>query len=1149
MTAQDDDEESRRPRDLAEMADLPTLDGQAVTQPKLPKTSPKAPPAAAVFTAGQVVAGRYEIVRYIAEGGMGEVYAARDQKLQGTLALKTIRSEAARKNQALDRFLREVNVARRVTHPNVCRIYDVDEHHWPAGDADAEPRAPVTFLTMELLSGETLSERLARGPVPLDEARAIVEQMAAGLDAAHALGIIHRDFKSGNVMLVPASKGGTRVVITDFGLARAMEKDADLDSISETGVVVGTPAYMAPEQVEGKALTTAADLYALGVVMFELVTRQLPFSGGSAMSLAVKRLQEAAPSPRKFVASIDPTWETAILRCLERDPADRFASAADVARALGGERVSAGSGASARRQQRQRGLLWGGLGVLALAAGLGVWFVASRGAPSPPQAAVADASALPAAPVKPRRSLAILGVHNASGRADQQWLGTAIPEMLASELGAGEGLHLVPAGEVARVLRDLDLEKQMAALPKEALARAGRNLGVELLGTGAYTLLGSGDAAPLRVDLRVLDAATGEVMAQSSATGTQAQLFDLLSRAGSGLRQKLGLADVSPAQALEVEASLPRDREAARLYAEGLAQLRAGNPVAARDTLVKATAVEPKHPLPHAALAAAWSALGYEEKARDEARLAAAAASALPAEARAAIEARLYESERNWTKAIESYKSLASTLGLNLDNGLPLAEAQTLAGRAKEALVTLESLRGLPPPAGTDPRIDLQEARAQEALGNSKDSLAAAERARARSAERGMRTIEARALLQVAVSQSSLGNSAESMKSAEAARALAEAVGDKDWTARTLQQMARTLEKAGDLDGAARLLSRALTAYKAIGDLSSVARVQAGSARLYQLRGDPQKADAHFALALASFREVGAKHEMAPMLNNMGVKKAMAGDLAGAQKLYQEALALFGEVGDKASLAATLTNLGEVLFARGEIAQAEDMHQESLATNREIGEKGGQGYDLLRLADLAAAKGDLAVARQRYDESAKLLLEVGDRLTAAEVKLGQARLALADGAPQDAARLAREAEEVVRTEGATATEALAQVVLADALLAQGQAADAEKAADAARDLAAKSQERRARWGARRAAAEVRAASGGAAEKAAAVRELDTLALEATKAGYVGVALDMGLCAGRIEKAAGRTAAARARLSRVAQEARAKGFGLLARQAS
>ena len=330
---------------------------------------------AAVFAPGQIVAGRYEIVRFIAQGGMGVVYEARDRKLQGTLALKTIRTDVAGRAKALDRFLREVHIARRVTHPNVCRIFDVDEHHWPPTKGSSETPAPVTFLTMELLGGETLADRIERGRPDRAEALEIISQVAAGLDAAHALGIVHRDFKSGNVMLVPSSgpRPGTRVVITDFGLARGVEGDSPLASISETGVILGTAAYMAPEQVEGKPLTAAADIYALGVVIYELVTGRRPFTGGSAMSVAVKRLQAAPPSPRQHVADLDPTWESAILRCLERDPADRFASAADVVKALGGFEVAPGSGVATlqrKRAQRNR-VLSAGVATLILLAGRG----------------------------------------------------------------------------------------------------------------------------------------------------------------------------------------------------------------------------------------------------------------------------------------------------------------------------------------------------------------------------------------------------------------------------------------------------------------------------------------------------------------------------------------------------------------------------------------------------------------------------------------------------------------------------------------------------------------------------------------------------------------------------------------------------------
>jgi eukaryotic-like serine/threonine-protein kinase len=1115
------------------------------------RAEPRSGEVRAAFLAGQVVATRYEIVRFIAQGGMGEVYEARDRKLQGTVALKTIRTDVAGRAKAVDRFLREVHIARRVTHPNVCRIFDVDEHHWPAPEGSGESPAPVNFLTMELLGGETLADRIERGRLDPAEALDIVSQIAAGLDAAHALGIVHRDFKSANVMLVPSSgaRARTRVVITDFGLARGVEGDNPLASISETGVVVGTAAYMAPEQVEGKPLTAAADLYALGIVMFEMVTGERPFTGGSAMSVAVKRLQQAPPSPRIHVADLDPVWESAILRCLERDPADRFASAADLVNALGGFEVAAGSGSATmqrRRSKRNRWLIAGVGAAFALA--LGLFWALSRSRPptavAPPLASSASPGAVPA--VVPRRSLAILGVTNATAKPAVAWLATALPEILSSELTAGEGLRLVAPGEVVRARRELGFADDPSRLSNEALARFGRNLGAELLGVGSYTLLGTGDSALLRVDLRIVRAASGEVLATSSSTGTEAQLFDLVSRAGGSLRQKLGLADVSPVQALQVEASLPANREAARLYALGLSQLRAADAVAAKDTLLQAIAVDGKHPMPHAALAAAWSALGYEAKAREEAKIAAASAAALPAADRLLIEARFHEAEQDWTKAAASYKELWALFPDRLDVGLLLADVQTSGGRAKETLVTVEALRKIP--AGKDdPRVDLSEARAQKTLGNNQGSRAAAAKAATEGAARGMRLLEARARLNEAVALVDLGDRPGALAAAEAARGLAEAAGDKDWTARSLEQLAGTSERGGDLDGAQRLYTRALKIHREVGNLLGVARVLECFGRLHQKQGRPRESDAAYEEALATFRKVAAKHEMAPMLNNLGAKLQIEGDLAGAQKRYQEALALFGEVGDKSGLAVTLTNLGEILFARGELKQAQDMHQESLATNREIGDKAGQGYDLYRLGEVFSARGDLKVAREKYGEALALLQEAGDRLTTAEANLGIARLDLAEGKAASAETLARTSEEVFGAEGAIDRQAVAQVLLADALLAEKKTADARAAAEQARALAEKSKERRARWGAARAAARVRAATGSAADQTAAVLALDAAAAEAAKAGYLGVSLELRLAAGQVEKAAGRAASARTRLGLVAKEATAKGFGLIAQQ--
>jgi eukaryotic-like serine/threonine-protein kinase len=262
---------------------------------------------------GQIVAGRFEILRFISSGGMGEVYEAWDSDLRERIALKTIRSEIASSPSVIERFKHEVKQARVISQVNVCRVYEVFSHTQPSGDR-------IWFLTMELIEGPTLLERLRRhGPLPADEAFDLVEQMVAGLAAAHDLGIVHRDFKSSNVMLVDAGAGKTRVVVTDFGLALNVLPDHHGSLESSGG---GTPQYMAPEQERDGQVGLAADQYALGVVMCEMLTGDLP------------------PRPDKTrkvqlpPAHLTPRWETVITRCLQFRPEDRFKDVRDVVSAL-----------------------------------------------------------------------------------------------------------------------------------------------------------------------------------------------------------------------------------------------------------------------------------------------------------------------------------------------------------------------------------------------------------------------------------------------------------------------------------------------------------------------------------------------------------------------------------------------------------------------------------------------------------------------------------------------------------------------------------------------------------------------------------------------------------------------------------------------
>ena len=273
------------------------------------------------FTPGQIVAERYRIVALAGRGGMGEVYRAEDLKLSQMVAIKFLPASLSQDAGALARFHSEVRIARQVSHPNVCRVFDI-------GDAEGVP-----FLTMEYVDGEDLASLIRRiGRLSPDKAMEIARQACAGLAAAHERGVIHRDLKPANLML----DGSGKIRITDFGLASVA---ASLDGVEAKA---GTPAYMAPEQLEGKEVSTKSDLYSLGLVLYEIVTGRRVFDAASLPELMKQRERTTPTSPSTLVRDLDPAVERVILRCLENDPARRPASALQVAAALpGGDPLAA----------------------------------------------------------------------------------------------------------------------------------------------------------------------------------------------------------------------------------------------------------------------------------------------------------------------------------------------------------------------------------------------------------------------------------------------------------------------------------------------------------------------------------------------------------------------------------------------------------------------------------------------------------------------------------------------------------------------------------------------------------------------------------------------------------------------------------------
>jgi tetratricopeptide (TPR) repeat protein len=1087
-----------------------------------------------------LLADRFHIVRCLGRGGVGEVYEARDLELRVSLALKLLRSAIAADEQTAERFRREVLLSRKVTHPNVCRIFDVFHHRDPVREESEDPSPDVTFVTMELLSGETLDERLRRtGRFGVDEALPLVAQMASGLSAAHRAGVIHRDFKTANVLLVPGPDGATRAVITDFGLARAVETGENATPpITASGGMVGTFAYMAPEQVEGAETTAAADIYALGLVMYEMVTGRRPFVGDSPLATAVKRLKEAPASPRQHVPELDARWEAAILRCLERDPARRFARAEDVVAALAG--TPAASPRPTRRRQRA---FIAGMAV-ALMAGVCSGSHQHRG---PARLGTSDALAAPAAALRPRLAVALLGFKNLSGRQESRWLSVAFSEMLSTELAASDRIRVVPGESVARLKMDLALE-DVDTLSGDTLSRIKRSIGSDLVVLGSYLVI-RGPSERIRLNLRMQDASTGETTDSFVETGTEAELLELVSRASVRLGQSLGIRGSAQDRVDVLRAAVPAKHEALRLYAEGLRRLRVLDLRGALEDLGAAVAEDPAHALTHAALAEAWAGLGYEAKARESARRASLLSGTLGRRERLWIQARHHETAAEWDAAIGLYRELWTSYPDTLEYGLQLAAAHIAAGRPRDVLPLLDAFRRLPEPAGGDPRIDLAEAQAAGALSDFRRMRQAAATAAAKGLALGARLLVARAYVDEAWAHWNLGEHQRASQILSEAKRLYADTGDRAGMGHAVRVAGLLLWNGGDGEAAKEKFHGAHAIFREVGNTRGMATCLDHLAMVLLKQGDIRQARQVRETALGLFRSTGNKGAIAVALTNLGNILLKAGDLAAAARYYDESLALHREVGNALAAGVALSQLGELRREQGDLAGARRAYEEALGIHQGLGQEGRVAQSLRGLAEVALFAGDLGDARRRAESALALRESLRERLMVAESRLVLSRISLEEGRAEPAAALARQAADEFGRRGAIDDQAVAQCALARSLLAQGDAVHAARAVAQAAELSRRSQSERTRLVVRTTEARVRGAGGQRADVAAAVEALQGILDRAAQAGLRVVEMEALLALGEVEMAGADAASGRARLRQLEADAQSRGFQLIARRAA
>ena len=710
--------------------------------------------------------------------------------------------------------------------------------------------------------------------------------------------------------------------------------------------------------------------------------------------------------------------------------------------------------------------------------------------------------------VSPRRSVAVLGFTNLSGDPKEAWLSTAFSDWLTTELSAGGQLRTLPAESIARMKAELSLN-DMDSLGQGNLEKIHRNLATDLVVAGSYASLGANSPRQVRLDLRLFDARSGETLYADSQTGSQENLFDLVSRAGERLRASLGVRKITKEEAVEVATALPSNAGAARLYAEGLSKLRAFDALQARDLLQRAVVAEPDYALSHAALATAWAQLGYDENARGEAKRAFDLSSNLSRADRLLVEARYHETSREWEKAARIYRALFEFFPDNLDYGLALANAEYRANNWKDALETVSALKALPAPLRDDPRIGLAEADAAMPLGDTKRT------------------------------EASLVGAEQKARASGASLLVAKAMVAQGWL----------FENVGRLGEVSKVAQEARDLYFAAHDQRGVADAETVEAIALAYQGDYFSARQRYQEALAIHQDIGNKRSVAGEFDNLGEVFLHLGDVRSALRKFQDALRTYQEVRDQNGVALAQIGLGDTLFSEGNLAEARKMYEESLNTCRQNGNRDREAGALMGLGQVLRAQGDFQSAWQSESRARQVYEEVGDKTPEAQADLRLAQLLLDRGNSVEAAKSIQRAEGLLSGAMSPRDDASARILRSQTLIATGNISEAKENVSRAIQFAEHSHDLDVLLMAQVIAARIDAASGNLAQRKEAVKRLNAVAQQARAADFIYAALEARLAVGEIELNSESPRNGRTVLETLQKEASGQGFQLIAQRAA
>ncbi len=959
--------------------------------------------------AGDLFAGRYEILGVLGEGGMGTVYKARDREVDHLVALKLIRPEMAEHPDILARFKQELLTARKVTHRNVIRIFDLAE-----GDG-------VKFITMEFVEGCDLRKLLkTKGKFAAEESVEIIRQVCFALDAAHAVAVIHRDLKPQNIM----QDNHGRILVMDFGLARSLQSDG----MTQTGALLGTFEYMSPEQALGKHLDARSDLFTLGLIFYELLTGKVPYKAESAMASLLLRNQERALPVAELDASIPQGLSDIVSKCLERDLVVRYQTAREILAdldAFQGKRPVSASVVSTppatvvvTAGKPHVPWKWVAIGALAVAAAAGGWMGIGKFAAKPANKTVVGA---------PEVSLVILPFHNRSTDQTMDWIGPSVADLLSTDVGHSKAMRIVSVDEIRQILRDLRIPPN-ADLDDEMLKRIAGLSKANTLVSGQYAKFGN----EIRIDANLLDLKHD----RRAPLKVQAANEDAIPKTVDGLAELIrkNLA-VSSDVLKELKASSFQPTSASmtalREFNHGVQLLREGRNIDATKSFQSVIKEDPQFALAYARLAEADLALGYDGQAEQYSRKAVDLGQNLAAPEKYLIDASHARVLKDYPKAIAAYENLAKAAPGDLDVQYVLGSLYEDTGayqKARESFATV--LKADPQSVET-----LWKAGGVEIMSdNPQGSLDYLNRGLTLAIQLGNDEKRALILQATGIAYKLMNKPEDALRSYQDALAIERRINLKRGEAASLNEMAQVYSMLGKPDAALASFRDTMRVYKEIGAKKEAGDTLIDLGNFYEDRGQHSQALQMFTESLQIQRDSGDETYQALCLNNIGDVYLTIGQYDNALTYLQQALQLREKLKVPGDIAQTTSNLALANTKLGQYEQALGQYLRALELYRSNGDKRGAAIDSSNMGSLFGRQGRYGAAVSSLEEAVKTFRELQDRGPAMGDVLNGYGGALADAGREE------EAQKILDEALSLARNLKSQPLIAQSLNLQGNAA-------------------------------------------------------------------------------------------------------------